>query len=133
MYTDAVGHHRAISDHESSPAAKASMNVATQSQFLRSRSSAPCGWTRRRALQNTDVKVAGQTVTDNAQIPGALRGYVQIALDKGLIETFPRKSGRSGRASFRPCRDRASSRRARSSAGEFITPATKLLKEMYVE
>ena len=27
--------------------------------------------------------------TDNAQIPAALRGYVQFAIDKGLFEAFP--------------------------------------------
>ena len=26
---------------------------------------------------------------DNGQIPGALRGYVQLAIDKGVMEAFP--------------------------------------------
>jgi serine protease AprX len=30
----------------------------------------------------------GQAVIDNGQIPGELRGYVQIAIDKGLLETY---------------------------------------------
>lgn len=42
-----------------------------------------------RSKANTTVTVNGQAITDNAQIPGALRGYVQIALDKGLLEAFP--------------------------------------------
>jgi hypothetical protein len=29
---------------------------------------------------------SGQPVIENAQIPGALRGYVQIAIDKGFLE-----------------------------------------------
>lgn len=41
------------------------------------------------ALANTTVTSAGTALTDNAQIPAALRGYVQIALDKGLWEAFP--------------------------------------------
>jgi serine protease AprX len=41
------------------------------------------------ALKNTDVKVGGQTIIDNARIPGALRGYVQLAIDKGLLEAYP--------------------------------------------
>jgi len=28
-------------------------------------------------------------LTDNTQIPGPLRGYVQIAINKGLFEAFP--------------------------------------------
>lgn len=42
-----------------------------------------------RALANTNVTSGGAVITDNTQIPGALRGYVQIALDKGLLEAFP--------------------------------------------
>jgi len=30
----------------------------------------------------------GQPVIENAQIPGALRGYVQIAIDKGFLEVY---------------------------------------------
>lgn len=42
-----------------------------------------------KALANTTVTSDGTPITDNSQIPGALRGYVQLALDKGLFETFP--------------------------------------------
>ncbi len=42
-----------------------------------------------RALANTTVTANGTALSDNAQIPGALRGYVQIAIDKGLFEAFP--------------------------------------------
>lgn len=42
-----------------------------------------------RALANSTVTSGGTALTDNAQIPGALRGYVQLALDKGLFEAFP--------------------------------------------
>ncbi|CAN5386648.1 hypothetical protein BH10ACI1_BH10ACI1_14420 [soil metagenome] len=38
---------------------------------------------------NTVVTSGGVTLTDNSQIPGALRGYVQVAIDKGLFEAFP--------------------------------------------
>jgi serine protease AprX len=41
-----------------------------------------------RALANTNVTVNGQVISDNGQIPGALRGYVQLAINKGLLETF---------------------------------------------
>jgi serine protease AprX len=42
-----------------------------------------------RALANTDVTYQGTTLSDNGGIPAALRGYVQMALDKGLFEAFP--------------------------------------------
>lgn len=42
-----------------------------------------------RALANTDVTFEGSVITDNASIPPALRGYVQIALNNGLFEAFP--------------------------------------------
>ncbi len=42
-----------------------------------------------RALANTTVMSNGTALTDNAQIPASLRGYVQIAIDKGLFEVFP--------------------------------------------
>ncbi len=41
-----------------------------------------------RALANTNVTSNGTVLSDNAQIPGSLRGYVQIAIDKGLFEVF---------------------------------------------
>ena len=42
-----------------------------------------------RSLANTTVTFNGTALSDNAQIPGALRGYVQLALNKGLFEAFP--------------------------------------------
>jgi serine protease AprX len=41
-----------------------------------------------RAKANTNVTVGGVVISDNAQIPGALRGYVQLAIDKGILETY---------------------------------------------
>jgi len=42
-----------------------------------------------RALANSNVTYQGTVLTDNAQIPAALRGYVQVALNIGLFETYP--------------------------------------------
>ncbi|MFN6962179.1 MAG: S8 family serine peptidase [Pyrinomonadaceae bacterium] len=42
-----------------------------------------------RSLANTTVTFNGTALSDNAQIPGALRGYVQLAINKGLFEAFP--------------------------------------------
>jgi serine protease AprX len=45
--------------------------------------------TQARNLANTDVTYNGTVLSDNAQIPAELRGYVQIAIDKGIFEAFP--------------------------------------------
>jgi serine protease AprX len=42
-----------------------------------------------RALANTNVTYNSAVISDNSQIPAALRGYVQIAIDSGLFETYP--------------------------------------------
>jgi serine protease AprX len=42
-----------------------------------------------RALAGSNVTSAGTTLSDNAQIPSAFRGYVQVALNLGLFEAFP--------------------------------------------
>lgn len=42
-----------------------------------------------RALANSTVTYQGTPLTDNSQIPGSMRGYVQLALNKGLFEAFP--------------------------------------------
>lgn len=41
------------------------------------------------ALAGTTVTSGGTALTDNAQIPANLRGYVQIAIDDGVFEAFP--------------------------------------------
>nr|MDQ3042464.1 S8 family serine peptidase [Acidobacteriota bacterium] len=42
-----------------------------------------------RAKANQPVMFNGSVLSDNAQIPGELRGYVQLAIDKNLFEAFP--------------------------------------------
>ncbi|HEY0461761.1 MAG TPA: S8 family serine peptidase [Pyrinomonadaceae bacterium] len=42
-----------------------------------------------RALANTNVTFNGTVLSDNAQIPASLRGYVQIAVNLGLFEAYP--------------------------------------------
>lgn len=42
-----------------------------------------------KAKANTDVTHGGLTLVDNSQIPGELRGYIQIAIDRGLLEVYP--------------------------------------------
>jgi serine protease AprX len=42
-----------------------------------------------RALANSTVIYNGTALSDNAQIPASLRGYVQFAINLGLFEAFP--------------------------------------------
>lgn len=42
-----------------------------------------------KALAGTTVTSNGTPITDNASIPNALRGYVQIAINDGMFEAFP--------------------------------------------
>ena len=42
-----------------------------------------------RGLANSNVTYQGTVLSDNSQIPGSLRGYVQVALNLGLFEAFP--------------------------------------------
>jgi serine protease AprX len=42
-----------------------------------------------KALAGTNVNAGGKPLSDNAEIPSALRGYVQLALDRGLLQAYP--------------------------------------------
>ncbi|NNE66083.1 MAG: S8 family serine peptidase [Pyrinomonadaceae bacterium] len=42
-----------------------------------------------RDLANSTVTADGAPIVDNHQIPGNLRGYVQLAIDSGLFEAYP--------------------------------------------
>jgi serine protease AprX len=53
-----------------------------------------------RALANTNVTFNGVVLSDNAQIPGALRGYVQIAINNGVFEAFPAQVIQNGNGTF---------------------------------
>ena len=56
--------------------------------------------TQAKALANSNVTSGGQVLTDNAEIPGNLRGYVQIAIDRGLMESFPAEVRQIGPGQF---------------------------------
>jgi serine protease AprX len=52
------------------------------------------------SLAGTVVMWQGTALSDNAQIPSGSRGYVQIALDKGLFEAFPAEVRQIGPGQF---------------------------------
>ncbi len=53
-----------------------------------------------RALNGATVMSAGQPLSDNGQIPAALRGYVQLAIDKNLLEVYPAEVRRTPSGGF---------------------------------
>jgi serine protease AprX len=86
-----------------------------------------------RGLANSNVTSGGQTVTDNAQIPGALRGYVQIALDKGLLKTFPAQVISDGAGHFTVIPGPRFEPATFVKRSDFVAPATSLLAMMFGE
>ncbi|HSK74012.1 MAG TPA: PPC domain-containing protein, partial [Pyrinomonadaceae bacterium] len=53
-----------------------------------------------RSKANSTVTFNGVPLTDNSQIPGALRGYVQVAINRGLFEAFPAEVRQIGPGQF---------------------------------
>ena len=53
-----------------------------------------------KAKAGTPVTYNGQEVIDDAQIPLALRGYVQFAIDKGFLEVYPAQIIQTGPGQF---------------------------------
>jgi serine protease AprX len=53
-----------------------------------------------KALANTTVTTGGKALTDNADIPSAVRGYVQLALDNGLLQAYPAEIKQTGPGQF---------------------------------
>lgn len=45
--------------------------------------------TEAKAKAGANVTSGGVTLSDNAQIPASLRGYVQLAIDRGFLEVYP--------------------------------------------
>jgi serine protease AprX len=91
-----------------------------------------------RALAGTTVTAvtsagARQPLTDNADIPSSLRGYVQIALDHGLMLAFPAEIRQTGPGQFiaLPGPRFEPTTLVRRSA--FAASMTKLIAEMFGE
>lgn len=56
--------------------------------------------TEAKAKANTPVMLGGQELIDDAQIPPSLKGYVQIAIDRGMLEAFPASVTQIGPGQF---------------------------------
>ncbi|HEX8424372.1 MAG TPA: S8 family serine peptidase, partial [Pyrinomonadaceae bacterium] len=53
-----------------------------------------------KAKAGTNVTSGGITLSDNAQIPASLRGYVQLAIDRGFLEVYPAEVKQIGPGQF---------------------------------
>ncbi|HVQ40364.1 MAG TPA: S8 family serine peptidase [Pyrinomonadaceae bacterium] len=89
--------------------------------------------TQAKALQNTTVTFGGQALVDNAQIPTGLRGYVQLALDKGLMEAFPAEVKQVGPGQFVALPGPRFEPTRVVKRAEFINPMSKLVNLMFGE
>lgn len=86
-----------------------------------------------RALAGTPVKSGGQTLTDSAQIPPALRGYVQLALDNGLLEAFPAEVREVGPGQFQVIPGPRFEPSRGVTRADFVEPATRMLDHLFGE
>ncbi|HWT01546.1 MAG TPA: S8 family serine peptidase [Pyrinomonadaceae bacterium] len=86
-----------------------------------------------KALANSNVTSGGQVLTDNAQIPGPVRGYVQIALDRGLMEAFPAEVRQVAPGQFQAFPGPRFEPNRMVRRAEFLNPASRLINVMFGE
>ena len=86
-----------------------------------------------KSLANSNVTSGGQVLVDNGQIPGNLRGYVQIALDKGLMEAFPAEMRQVAPGQFQALPGPRFEPSRNVLRAEFLNPASRLINLMFGE
>ena len=86
-----------------------------------------------KSLANRDITFGGTILSDNAQIPGSLRGYVQIALDKGLMEAFPAEVREVAPGQFQALPGPRFEPSRNVLRVEFLNPASRLINLMFGE
>lgn len=86
-----------------------------------------------RARANTTVTVNGQALIDNAQIPGALRGYVQIAIDRGVMQAFPAELREIAPGQFQAIPGPRFEPARIVNRAEFLDPMLKVISIMFGE
>jgi hypothetical protein len=86
-----------------------------------------------KALANTTVTVGGQPIIDNAQIPGALRGYVQIAIDRGVLQAFPAQVVEIAPGQFQAVPGPRFEPSRAIKRGEFVNPMVKVINILFGE
>jgi serine protease AprX len=86
-----------------------------------------------KALAGTTVTTGGKALTDNADIPLTLRGYVQLALDKGLLQAYPAEIKQIGPGQFVAVPGPRFEPTRTIKRGEFVPAMVKLIVTMFGE
>ena len=86
-----------------------------------------------KALAGTTVTTGGKALTDNADIPSSLRGYVQLALDKGLLQAYPAEIKQIGPGQFVAVPGPRFEPARTVKRGEFVPAMVKLIVTMFGE
>jgi hypothetical protein len=86
-----------------------------------------------RALANTDVRAGGQVLVDNNQIPGPWRGYVQIAIDRELMQALPAELRQVGPGQFQAIPGPRFEPARAVKRAEFLDPALKVISILFGE
>jgi serine protease AprX len=86
-----------------------------------------------RALAGSNVTSNGQVLTDNAQIPGPLRGYVQLALDRGVLQAFPAELREIAPGQFQAVPGPRFEPERQVRRADFLNPMLKVINIMFGE
>lgn len=86
-----------------------------------------------RALANSTVTAGGQPLVDNAQIPASQRGYVQIAIDRGLMQAFPAEIREIAPGQFQAFPGPRFEPATKVKRADFIAPMLKTINIMFGE
>jgi serine protease AprX len=84
-------------------------------------------------LAGATVTTGGKALTDNADIPSALRGYVQLALDKGLLQAYPAEIKQIGPGQFVAVPGPRFEPARQVKRAEFVPAMVKLIVTMFGE
>lgn len=86
-----------------------------------------------KALAGMAVTTGGKALTDNADIPSGLRGYVQLALDRGLLQAYPAEIRQVGPGQFVAVPGPRFEPARTVKRGEFVPAMVKLVVTMFGE
>ena len=86
-----------------------------------------------KALSGTTVTTGGKTLIDNGDIPSDLRGYVQLALDKGLLQAYPAEVRQVAPGQFVALPGPRFEPARRVKRAEFVPAMVKLVVTMFGE
>ena len=86
-----------------------------------------------KALAGTIVTTDGKALTDNAEIPASQRGYVQLALERGLLQAYPAEVRQIAPGQFVAVPGPRLEPSRPVTRAEFAAAMTKLIAQMFGE